>query len=634
MNRRAMKRTTTLPFILAASIALAANALAQLQGPSTGSTPYILPTAPGYATKALLTVDNVTISDDTVPKIGGGTYGLDGLPDGLGAFDNGDGTLTLIMNHEFGETSGIVRSHGSKGAYLSKFVIDKNTLTVTSGEDLMKQIFGWNTSTQQSNASATTTAFTRFCSSDLAAPTAYYNAATSLGSTARIYLHGEEGGVGGRVQATVATGTSFGNSYTLGRFNLTTNGSGLTAVGAWENIVANPFAQDKTVVIGLSDGGTGIMNNALSVYVGLKQSTGTEVDKAGLTNGVIKQLLVTGITTEIANNNSARTTNIVNGTRFSLSATASTTFSRPEDGAWNPSNPKEFYFVTTDRLDQVSDGMPAGQIGQTRLWRLTFDDIANPDAGGKIDLLINGRTVAGEKVNMFDNICVNEKTGHILIQEDVGGAAHNGKVWEYDPAADTLTKILRHDKARFGDIGFSAASPFTNDEEGTGIIDISAMMAGSTLNVGNPREGWYLTSDQAHYTSGISTTQVEGGQLLAIHDLAPTNNVVVTRGGFVRDRRTGFYSQQVTISNQNAEALTGPFYLVLDTLSANATLSNSSGVTVNYPPANSPVALFSAIAPGASLAAGASTTLTLQFTNSNNGAITYTARVLNSVTAP
>src|SRR6185369_1282112 len=111
-----------------------------------------------------------------------------------------------------------------------------------------------------------------------------------------------------------------------------------------------------------------------------------------------------------------RATNITNGTRFTLSATTSTTFSRPEDGAWNPANPNQYYFVTTDRLDQVADKTGA-QIGQTRLWRLTFDDIANPDLGGKIDLLIDGRTVDGEKANMFDNLAVNAQTGHVILQE-------------------------------------------------------------------------------------------------------------------------------------------------------------------------------------------------------------------------
>src|SRR5262249_42334125 len=179
--------------------------------------------------------------------------------------------------------------------------------------------------------------------------------------------------------------------------NLGTNGSGLTGVGAWENSLANPFAQDRTVVIANSDGGTGIMTNAVAVYVGTKTNTGTAVDRAGLTNGTLSFVNVVGNPVEIVNA-TTRATNITNGTRVTLSGTASTTFSRPEDGAWNPFNHNQYYFVTTDRLDQVSDGVGA-QIGQTRLWRLTFDDITHPELGGKIDLLIDGRTVNGQKVN-------------------------------------------------------------------------------------------------------------------------------------------------------------------------------------------------------------------------------------------
>src|SRR5262249_5260098 len=153
----------------------------------------------------------------------------------------------------------------------------------------------------------------------------------------------------------------------------------------------NNILGDKTLVISNSDGGTGIMNNAIAVYVGTKTNTGTIADRAGLTNGTLKFVNVTGNPVEIVNS-TTRATNITHGHRFTLSSTASTTFSRPEDGAWNPLNPKEYYFVTTDRLDTASDGVGT-QVGQTRLWRLTFDDITNPDAGGKIDLLLDGPTV-------------------------------------------------------------------------------------------------------------------------------------------------------------------------------------------------------------------------------------------------
>ena len=615
--------------VLSLGVLFAGNAFSQSTGPSTASTPYVLPSLPGYETTSVLTTDNTGATpDDAVPKVGSGTYGLDGIPDGLGAFDNGDGTFTLVMNHELGNTSGVLRAHGAIGAYVSKFIIDKNTLQVLSGEDLMKQVFGWNIALQQSNTTPFTFAFNRFCSGDLPAVSAYYNSVSGLGTTARIYMHGEEGGATGWQLATVVNGPDAGKSYVLGRFNLSSNGSGLIGVGAWENALACPYQQDKTIVVANNDGGTGIMTNALSLYVGTKQSTGSEVDKAGLTNGTMTFVNVAGNPVEIVNN-TTRATTITNGTRFTLSATASTLFSRPEDGAWNPLNPKEYYFVTTDRLDQASDGLGA-QIGQTRLWRLTFDDITSPELGGKIDLLIDGRTVGGEKINMFDNIAVNEKTGVIMILEDVGGAPHNGKLWDYDPATDTLFRVAKHDPAHFGDVTVAATAPYNNDEEMSGIIDISSIMAGSSMNKGNPREAWYISSDQAHYTSGITTSQAEGGQLFIVHEIAPNNNVNVDLGGYVRDRRTGTYAQQVTIKNTTSGPLSGPFYLVLDSVSANAALVTPAGMTSVYGPLGSPYVVVS----GGTLSPGATATVTLQFTNPSNGTISYSARVLNSITTP
>ncbi|MEI6029919.1 MAG: SdiA-regulated domain-containing protein [Synechococcaceae cyanobacterium ELA739] len=464
-------------------------------GPSTKTTPYVLPaTGSGVAIKSLLTVGD---------SIGG--YTMAGIPDGLGAFDNGDGTFTLLMNQEIGNTLGAVRAHGGKGAFVSSWVIKKSDLSVVSGSDLIQNVFGWDATLQQSSSIANNAAnsngisFNRMCSADLAPVSAFYNAATGKGSQARLFLNGEEGGATGYALANVASGSSKGNSYVLGKFNPSTNGSGLTAVGGWENLLANWYAQDKTVVIGDNDGGTGVLNNALAVYVGTKTTTGTEADKAGLTNGVLKFVSVVGNAAEIIDA-TTRATGITNGTRFSLSSTASTTFSRPEDGAWDPLDPTKYYFVTTDRLDQASDGLGT-QIGQTRLWRLTFDDITNPDAGGKIDLLVDGDVVNGKKVNMFDNITI-DKFGHILLLEDVGNAAHNGKIWQYDIATDSLKQLAQHDPARFGDVGVAATSPFNQDEETSGIIDLQDILG----------PGSFAFVDQAHNPTDPIT--VEGGQLM------------------------------------------------------------------------------------------------------------------------
>jgi hypothetical protein len=457
---------------------------------------------------SILTVDNTGATPDD--SIGG--YGMTGIPDGLGAYDNGNGTFTVLMNHELRDTAGVVRAHGSKGAFVSKWVINKSDLSVASGGDLIQKVYGWDTTTQASATTDATVAFNRFCSADLANQTAFYNAATGLGTQEKIFLTGEEGGTNGFVAATVVTGASAGNSYILGKFNLSQNGSGVNDWGGWENVVANPFAQDKTVVIGPNDGGDGIMSQSLAVYVGTKTNTGSVVDRAGLTNGTLGFVTVTGNPTEIVNA-TTRATNITDGTRFTLSGTASTAFSRPEDGAWNPKNLSEFWFVTTDRLDTVADGV-GSQIGQTRLWKLTFDDITNPSLGGEIDLVLDGPTVNGQKVNMFDNMTFNETTGTILLQEDVGGTAHNSKVWEYNPSTNMLTQLLMHDQNRFGNIGVAPTSPFTNDEESSGIIDVTSIFE-SDPQV-RPWEHYYLTTVQSHYTTGITTAQVEGGQLLLI----------------------------------------------------------------------------------------------------------------------
>lgn len=578
-----MKNHIPSALTLAVSLVLAQAASAQIQGPSTGSTPYVVPVKPYIETRSIFTVDNTGANpDDTV-----GGYGMVGIPDGLGAYDNGNGTFTVLMNHELGNTLGAVRAHGQKGAFVSEWVIDKNTLSVSSGADLMTNIFQWNTGTQSVNASPVVggLAFNRLCSADLAAPTAYFNAGSGLGTTERIFMTGEESGPFGWQMGVVATGASKGSSYVLGKFNLTTNGSAtstlapvqlnvatastlsssvtysgvapvslavgaqllgqtvtaintitstitlsgnsnatiasvtptnftLAGVGGWENAVANPFAQDKTVVVANNDGGTGIMANSVSVYVGTKTSSGTALDKAGLTNGTLKFVNVAGNTVEITNG-TTRATGITSGTGFTLSATASTIFSRPEDVSWNPANPSQAYFVTTDRIDQVSDGVGT-QVGATRLWRLNFADITNPDLGGTIDLLVDGDIVDGRKVNMFDNITVSPD-GMVFLQEDVGNAAHNGKIFMYDPNTDTVTQITMHDENRFGNVGLLPTSPFSADEEGSGIIDITDLMAGSSLNIGYAGERWLLSTDQAHYTTGLTAAQVEGGQLFAIH---------------------------------------------------------------------------------------------------------------------
>src|SRR5262249_33226115 len=86
---------------LACACAVASGlAAAQIIGPSTTTTPYLVPNA-SLAPGDVVTVSLLTTGD----SVGG--YRLVGIPDGLGAFANAGG-ITLLANHELGQTQGIV----------------------------------------------------------------------------------------------------------------------------------------------------------------------------------------------------------------------------------------------------------------------------------------------------------------------------------------------------------------------------------------------------------------------------------------------------------------------------------------------------------------------------------------------
>jgi hypothetical protein len=89
--------------------------------------------------------------------------------------DNGDRTFTVLMNHEFGNTGGIARAHGAKGAFVSRWIVRTSDLTVLAGEDVMHGIATWNTGTGTWNAPAAGVALARLCSASTpATPTGFH----------------------------------------------------------------------------------------------------------------------------------------------------------------------------------------------------------------------------------------------------------------------------------------------------------------------------------------------------------------------------------------------------------------------------------------------------------------------------
>jgi MYXO-CTERM domain-containing protein len=402
---------------------------------------------------------------------------------------------------------------------VSQWEINKADLKVLSGADLVQSVYTWSGSPGSYAFTAGTTAFNRLCSADMPAATAFYDVSTGMGyNVGRLFMNGEEGGSQGRAFAHVATGADAGKSYQLpylGNFS-------------WENSVANPVAQSTTIVAGLDDGTGG----QLYFYVGQKQMSGNPVEQAGLHNGTLFGIRVDGPQTEQRTANAGFNLDAsgkgkftmvdlgkqvgadgtpVSGASLETSSNAAgvTNFLRPEDGVWDPKNPNRFYFVTTDRFDSTKTGQ-GSQVGRTRLWMLTFDDIANPEKGGTVELLIDGTESIAGGPQMLDNMTASVVDGRtvLTLQEDPGGQTYLAKIWQFDPVTRRLVQIGQHDPNRF----LSGAAQFlTIDEESSGVIDVTELFNGvAGYDTGAFR--YYLLDVQAHYS--IPGELVEGGQLL------------------------------------------------------------------------------------------------------------------------
>ena len=506
-------------FLVAAATTVSLSAQSLITGPSSSQTPYLTPTAPGWSSTSILTVGDA---------IGG--YQMVGIPDGLGAFSNGNGTMTVLANHELGNTSGTVRGSGAIGAFVSKWVINTSTWQVISGGDLVtspaNQLM-WNTTTLTWAQPTTPYAIARLCSADLPKAAAFWDASTSYGYDGRIFMNGEETGVEGKAFAWIVTGTDAGKMYELPHLGK----------NSWENALARSS-------YGVSPGAANLLQTAVALtddstpgevylYLGTKTNTGNAVQKAGLTNGQMYGIKVnsaasyTGaVTVENATGINGTfllapiftNSTIANktGAEFQAAATTAgtTQFARPEDAHW----------YDHDSLIFATTGATVNSVSVTsKIYQLDFNNDATNGiltTGGNIKVLVNSANLTGldgAKATTFDNVTVGED-GLLYIQEDPGNNAYVAKHWVVNPLAGTQTQIeatavqiFESDRNRFTT---GAAQFQTIDEEHSGIIDIT-----SIVNDGITGSKWLLVATQNHAlaTGASAATLVEGGQFIALN---------------------------------------------------------------------------------------------------------------------
>ena len=190
---------------------------------------------------------------------------------------------------------------------------------------------------------------------------------------------------------------------------------------------------------------------------------------------------------------------------------------RIEDGDWDPNNPNDFYFVTTEG-GQNNGENPSGPLYRDGggLWRLSWNDIEDPDAGATLTLLLDGREDLGageSRMNKPDNMAI-DTHGNLLIQEDSGNVNHLSRIIAYRISDGALGVVARFDESLFGVGATTDPDRLTIDEESSGIIDAEAFLG----------EGTFVFDAQIHTAknlpagTGPGTVQelVENGQLLTL----------------------------------------------------------------------------------------------------------------------
>jgi cytochrome c5 len=107
-----------------------------------------------------------------------------------------------------------------------------------------------------------------------------------------------------------------------------------------------------------------------------------------------------------------------------------------------------------------------------------------------------------------------------------------------------------------------------------------------------------------------------------------TSQMRITRGGFYFNRNTQHYVQQVTVRNVGTTAVNGRMRLALNDLTSFVTLSNEDGTDFQF--GGMPFVSFA----DNGMSVGGTVSVTLEFTDPLNSAITYRPRVLEVVPVP
>jgi len=487
------------------------------------------------------TVKEIATAGDTL-----GQWIVPGTPDGMGAYKNSDGTITILSNHEWALYDSIpqslARDTGTYGSSISKLIYDPKTEKITSGSNLIKNISYYNYTSGQWQAdykgtspatapadgnftySATSISrifangLNRFCSSFLAPAGSLKSG--SLGYDGAVYLTGEEGS---------------GDWSRAFAFDMNGNGIQLPAMGLlqFENLLVAPDTGKNTVVMMNEDFGATTSQGYM--YLGTKTSKGTFADKAGLTNGNLYTISVANATSDnvfrstYGKNKKAdvKFMQINSDPKFGATTAAAqlvgTTFSRIEDGEFDPNNHNIYYFITTESNKYPSSTTPNPTTPTVSrdggaLWKMTFKDVSNPLLGATVEMLLDGSEAP--YLSKPDNLAVDED-GYLLMQEDPGANDQVSRVIAYRLSDGAIREVAAFDPQYFAATG---ANLITTDEETSGVINVNKLLQKSKSDPNS----YFFFDAQVHTTGGAAKARPD----LTPADLTAFNNATYEGGQY------------------------------------------------------------------------------------------------------
>ena len=518
----------------AVSMGVIASSLVLQSAHAADAPVYLISASDGAALTVIATTGD-TISGEV----------LRGIPDGMGATKNADGTLTLLSNHEISTGADVPnkKDSGTWGSSISKMTFDPATKKITKLENWMKDMSYYNYTTakwgptwEQSlpvgfptvdayGAAAGTNGILRLCSGDLV-PAGGFAYTEKDAKTKKNVTYGYK-------DAVFLTGEESGDVSRAFAFDANGNGMQLPKMGlaGWENFLTKPGTGKTTIVMGNEDNNA--TDSQLYMYVGTKQTTGANfAEKAGLTNGKLYTIALENHLSDNSVRTAPKGTKIKVGFnevntdpkygKFATMAQANgTTFSRVEDGEFDAKDPNVYYFVTTESNKDPKATTPRPGATYSRdggaLWKMTFADAKDPFKGATMEMLLDG--TEAPYLTKPDNITIDDE--YILIQEDPGNNAHIARLVAYRKSDGKIAEIAKFDEQYF----ITGAAKFmTQDEESSGIINVNKFLKAS----GDTKSHFFLNA-QVHsklsvarpdLVAGLGTTEVmaldskaiEGGQ--------------------------------------------------------------------------------------------------------------------------